>query len=77
MRKVDIPLKVRKAVTLARRQAKRRGHVTGRAVYLQPSETLPVQYDADFSVRVRIGCTRCGLLLTLDEVRFEPCRGHR
>ena len=77
MRKVEVPEKVRKAITLARRQARRRGHTTGRAVYLTPSEVRPWAYDAEFQVGVRVGCTRCGLLMTLYEFRLGQCRGHR
>ena len=77
MRKVDIPLRVRKAITLARRRAKRRGHTTGRAVYLMPSEVRPWEYDAEFLVGVRLGCSRCGALLSLWESGVGQCRGHR
>jgi hypothetical protein len=77
MRKVDVPARVRKAITLARRQAKRRGHTTGRAVYLQSLRHIGWEVDGEFAVGVRLGCTTCGLLMTLNECGLGPCRGHR
>lgn len=77
MRRVAIPERVKKEIGLARRQAKRRGHETGRAVYLVPSEVITLAYDAEFQVGVRLGCVRCGLLMTLAECRLGQCGGSR
>lgn len=77
MRRVDIPVRVRKAVTLARRRAARRGHTTGRAVYLTPSQTLPWMDGTEFAVCVRLGCTTCGVLMTLYECGTGHCRGQK
>ena len=77
MRKVEVPVRVRKAITLARRQAKRRGHTTGRAVHLVPMDRFALPYDGEFIVGVRLGCVTCGALMTLWECRLGQCRGHR